>query len=231
MSPRTITGSQPEPAEPPDGPTAPVIPLSPLQELVRMAPYERLMQRRTLFLRGPLEDDNGGQLVASLLALDGDSDEDIQLYIDSPGGIMTGMFAIYDVIASMQSNVHTRCVGLAASAGGFLLATGTGVRSATRNARIMLHQPLGGVQGTAADIVIQARQSAFMRDRMQTILAEVTGQPEERIHNDLDRNYWLSADEAVDYGIIDEVVPTREVAAKQQLSEGPAARRGNGSAG
>lgn len=181
---------------------------TPIEEALRwsrLAPFQRLFERRIVFLRGPLEDTAADEVVAQLLALADDSDDDVHLYIDSPGGSPTGMFAIHDVMQAMRARVHTHCVGLAASAGSFLLATGTGVRSATPNARIMLHQPHGAAQGTAADIVIQAEQIAYLRQRVDAILAARTGQPVERIHADTNRDFWLSAQEAKDYGVIDQV--------------------------
>ena len=192
-----------------DEPAAPAIGTVTALPFLPKSPFERLFERRILFLRGELTPDTASETVAGLLTLDDDSNDDVHLYIDSPGGVMTGMFAVHDVIATMRATVHTRCVGLAASAGGFLLATGTGTRSATRNARIMLHQPLGGVRGTAADITIQARESHLARKRMEELLAGATGQPVERIHADLDRDHWMSAEEARAYGVVDEVVPGR----------------------
>lgn len=168
--------------------------------------FDTLFESRILFLKGPLEDDVADVLVAQLLALDAQSDEDITLYINSPGGIITGMFAIYDSMRLLKSNVNVRCIGLAASAGAFLLATGTGTRSATENARIMIHQPLGGARGTAKDIEIQAKNIVWIRERINEILAERTGQDLETIQRDTDRDYWMTAAEALEYGIIDEVV-------------------------
>jgi ATP-dependent Clp protease, protease subunit len=175
------------------------------------SPFTRLYDRRIVFLRGALEETTADELIAQLLGLDHDSEEEVTLYIDSPGGSSYGMLAIHDVIQSMRAPVATRCVGLAASAGAFLLATGTGTRSATPNSRIMLHQPSGGVQGTAADITIQAEQIAFLRRRVEEILAERTGQPVERITTDTNRDYWLSAQEAREYGVIDEVAEPARV--------------------
>ena len=167
--------------------------------------YDTLFEQRMVFLKGPLEDDNGDQLVAQLLALDADSDEDITLYINSPGGVITGMFALYDSIQLLKSKVNTRCVGLAASAAAFLLSTGTGVRSATENARIMIHQPLGGARGSAKDIEIQAKNIVWMRERINEIIAGRTGKSVEQIRIDTDRDYWMTAEEAVEYGLIDSV--------------------------
>jgi ATP-dependent Clp protease, protease subunit len=168
--------------------------------------FDTLFDSRILFLKGPLEDDIADNLVAQLLALDAAGDEDITLYINSPGGIITGMFAIYDSMKLLRSTVNVRCIGLAASAGAFLLATGTGKRSATENARIMIHQPLGGARGTAKDIEIQAKNIVWIRERINEILAERTGQTLETIQKDTDRDYWMTAAEALEYGIIDEVV-------------------------
>ncbi len=168
--------------------------------------FDTLFESRILFLKGPLEDDVADSLVAQLLALDAEDDDDITLYLNSPGGIITGMFAIYDSMRLLKSNVNVRCIGLAASAGAFLLATGTGTRSATENARIMIHQPLGGARGTAKDIEIQAKNIVWIRERINEILAERTGQSLETIQRDTDRDYWMTAAEALAYGLIDEVV-------------------------
>jgi ATP-dependent Clp protease protease subunit len=179
-------------------------------ELARFSPYARLLDRRIVFLRGALEETTADDLAAQLLALEMESEDPITLYIDSPGGNTFGMFALYDTIQLLHSPVHTTCIGMGASAAAFLLATGTGTRSATPNARIMLHQPHGGgIQGKAADIQILAREFAFLRTRMEEILAERTGKTPERIGKDTNRDFWLSAAEAKDYGIIDEVVSAR----------------------
>jgi ATP-dependent Clp protease protease subunit len=168
--------------------------------------YDTLFEQRILFLKGPLQDENGDQLVAQLLALDAESDDDITLYINSPGGIITGMFALYDSIQLLKSKVNTRCVGLAASAAAFLLCTGTGTRSATENARIMIHQPLGGARGTAKDIEIQAKNIVWMRERINEIMADRTGKSVEQVAQDTDRDFWMTGAEAVEYGLIDTVI-------------------------
>lgn len=174
------------------------------------SPYERLFRDRVLFLRGPIRDTVADDLVAGLLALDAEGDDDVTLWIDSPGGDTYGMFAIHDVVQTMRSTVHTTCVGMAASAGGFLLATGTGTRRATANARVMLHQPHGGIPSvTAIDLRTHAEQFRHTRRRMEELLAAATGKDVDTIHRDLDRDHWLSADEAVAYGVLDEVVPPR----------------------
>jgi ATP-dependent Clp protease, protease subunit len=179
--------------------------VEPLEKMIQANVFRRLYDKRVLYLRGPLEDTVADTLVAELMSLDAESDKDVTLYINSPGGIVSGMFAIYDVIQLMNSKVNTVCVGMAASAAAFLLATSTGVRAATPNARIMFHQPLGGARGQAVDIQIQAQQIVFLRERLNEILSERTGQPLERIRKDTDRDFWMSAQQAVDYGAIDEV--------------------------
>jgi ATP-dependent Clp protease, protease subunit len=168
--------------------------------------FDKLFESRILFLKGVLDDETTDGLIAQMLALDAEGDDPIRLYVNSPGGIITGMFALYDSMTLLKSKVDTRCVGLAASAGAFLLGTGTGNRSATENSRIMIHQPLGGARGTAKDIEIQAKNIVWMRERINEILAERTGQPLEKIQTDTDRDYWMTAREAVEYGLIDEVV-------------------------
>lgn len=168
--------------------------------------YDRLFEQRVLFLKGPLDDDSTDALIVQMLALDAESDDDITLYINSPGGIITGMFAIYDTMRLLSARVNTRCIGLAASAGAFLLGTGTGTRSSTENARIMIHQPLGGARGTAKDIEIQAKNIVWMRERINEILAERTGKSIETIRRDTDRDYWMTPTEAVEYGMIDSIV-------------------------
>lgn len=180
-------------------------PLSPLERLVEGDVFKTLYNKRVLYLRGPIEDTSADTVVAQLMALDADSDEDVTLYINSPGGLVSGLFAVYDVIQLMRAKVHTVCVGVAASAAAVILATGTGTRAATANARIMLHQPLGGARGQAVDIKIQAEQIVFLRNRLNEILAERTGKSVEQIAKDTDRDFWLSAEDAVTYGLIDEV--------------------------
>ncbi|MDP8969085.1 MAG: ATP-dependent Clp protease proteolytic subunit [Actinomycetota bacterium] len=167
--------------------------------------FQRLFDNRILYLRGPIEDTLADTLVAQLMSLDAESEKDITLYINSPGGLVSGMFAVYDVMMLMRSKVNTICVGIAASAAAFLLATGTGLRAATPNARIMFHQPLGGARGQAVDIQIQAKQIVFLRERLYEILADRTGQDLERIRQDADRDFWLGAEEAKEYGVIDEI--------------------------
>ena len=171
--------------------------------------YRRLFQQRMVFLGGEIKDRVADDVAAQILALDAQSAEDITLYIDSPGGDVTGLFAIHDTMQMVESPVHTLCVGMAASSAAVILATGTGDRSATPNARILIHQPHGGIQGTARDIEIHAREFAFLRERLDAILAERTGQPIERIRQDTDRDFWLTPEAAKEYGLIDTVVGTR----------------------
>ncbi len=167
--------------------------------------FDRLLERRMVFLRGELSEDRANELVAQLLWLEGEGSDPITMLIDSPGGATHGMLAVHDTMVAMAAPVATHCLGMAASAGAFLLATGTGRRSAGPNARIMLHQPIGGAQGTAADVAILAEEITSLRRRVDRILAEATGQSEERIHADTDRDFWMSAEEARDYGVLDEV--------------------------
>jgi ATP-dependent Clp protease protease subunit len=182
---------------------------SPQHERLPDIAYARLFEHRVVFLRGPIQDSVADDVAAQLLALDARSDDDITLVIDSPGGEITGIFTIVDTMLVLRSRVNTRCVGLAASAASVVLAAGTGTRSATPNSRILLHQPHGGVTGSAKDIEIQAREIAYLRRRLEEILSERTGQAIEKIHQDTDRDYWLTAEAAKEYGVIDEVQPER----------------------
>lgn len=176
-----------------------------LAAAIKQNPFNKLYENRTLYLRGPIEDTKADEIVAQLLSLGSESDEDITMYINSPGGVISGMFAMYDVMNLIAAKVNTLCVGMAASAAAFLLATGTGTRAATPNARVMIHQPLGGARGQATDIQIQAQQMTFLRNRINEILAERSGKPLEQVAQDTLRDFWLGAEEAVDYGLIDEV--------------------------
>jgi ATP-dependent Clp protease, protease subunit len=170
--------------------------------------YSRLLRERIIFLGTGIDDQVADSLVAQLLFLEAeDPEKDIQIYINSPGGSVTSGLAIYDTMQQVAPDVVTICYGLAASMGAFLLAGGTrGKRMALPNARIMIHQPLGGAQGQAVDIEIQAREILFLKDTLNGLLAEHTGQPLEKIAEDTDRDYFLSPPEAVEYGLIDRVV-------------------------
>jgi ATP-dependent Clp protease protease subunit len=173
--------------------------------------YSRLLRERIIFLVGPVDDHTANLIVAQLLFLESENpDKDVALYINSPGGSVYAGMAIYDTMQFIQPQVSTLCTGMAASMGAFLLAAGApGKRFALPNARIMIHQPSGGSQGTAADIEIQAREVLHLRERLNRILAERTGQPLERIHRDCDRDNYMSAEQARDYGLIDQVLASR----------------------
>jgi ATP-dependent Clp protease protease subunit len=169
-----------------------------------------LFRRRTVFLRSVIQGSVAADIAAQLLALDSVAEDPITMVIDSPGGDLSGLFTVHDTMKSLRSPVDTRCVGMAASGAAVILGTGTGRRSATPNARIMLHQPHGGLGGgTAADIEIAAKEFLFLKRRLEEILALATGQPIERVRTDTDRDFWMSADEALAYGLIDEVVRPR----------------------
>lgn len=170
--------------------------------------YSRLLRERIIFLGTGIDDAVADALVAQLLFLEAeDPDKDIQIYINSPGGSVTAGLAIYDTMQQVSPDVVTICYGLAASMGAFLLSGGAkGKRLALPNARIMIHQPLGGAQGQAIDIEIQAREILYLKDTLNGLLAEHTGQPLSRIAEDTDRDYFLSPSEAVEYGLIDRVV-------------------------
>jgi ATP-dependent Clp protease protease subunit len=173
--------------------------------------YSRLLKERVIFLVGPVNDQSANLIVAQLLFLESENpDKDISLYINSPGGSVSAGMAIYDTMQFIKPDVSTLCTGLAASMGAFLLAAGAkGKRFSLPNSRIMIHQPLGGAQGQAADIEIQAREILYLRDRLNHILAEKTGRSVEQISKDTDRDNFMSAADAVEYGMIDKVLTTR----------------------
>ena len=170
--------------------------------------YSRLLRERIIFLGTGIDDQVADSLVAQLLFLEAeDPEKDIQIYINSPGGSVTAGLAIYDTMQQVSPDVVTICYGLAASMGAFLLSGGTkGKRLALPNARIMIHQPLGGAQGQAVDIEIQAKEILYLKETLNSLMAEHTGQPLEKIAEDTDRDYFLSPPEAVEYGLIDRVV-------------------------
>jgi len=170
--------------------------------------YERLSLERIIFLSGEVTDGMANSIIARLLYLDSeDQSKDIYIYINSPGGSVTAGLAIYDTMRHIKSNIVTICVGMAASMGSFLLAAGTkGKRLALPHARIMIHQPLGGAQGQATDIEIEAREILRLRHQLNQMLADQTGQTLEKIEKDTDRDYFMSADEAMTYGLIDRVI-------------------------
>lgn len=173
--------------------------------------FSRLLKERIIFVSGEVNDTMADLVVAQLLFLEAeDPEKDIQIYINSPGGNVTSGFAIFDTMNHIKPDVSTICVGLAASMGAILLTAGTkGKRFALPNADIMIHQPLGGSQGQAEDIRIQAEKILETRERLNKILAERTGQPLEKIEKDTDRDFFMSAERAVEYGIIDKVLESR----------------------
>jgi ATP-dependent Clp protease protease subunit len=176
--------------------------------------YSRLLKERVVFLVGPVNDITANLVVAQLLFLEADNpDKDIYFYINSPGGAVTAGLSIYDTMQFVKPDVSTLCIGQAASMGAFLLCAGAkGKRFALPNSRVMIHQPLGGFQGQASDIAIHAREILSIRDRLNQIMAEHTGQPLERIEKDTDRDNFLSAGEAAEYGLIDKVLTRRDAA-------------------
>ncbi len=173
--------------------------------------YSRLLKDRIVFLGTPIDDHVANLVIAQMLFLEAeDPEKDIHLYINCPGGSITAGMAIYDTMQYVKPDVSTICVGLAASMGAFLLAAGAkGKRFATPNSEIMIHQPLGGAQGQATDIEIHAKRIVKIRDRLNKILSELTGQPLERIQRDTDRDFFMTAEEAKEYGIIDAVITSR----------------------
>ena len=176
--------------------------------------YSRLLQQRIVFLGTPVDDGVANVVMAQLLHLESeDPDKDIAIYINSPGGSITALFAIYDTMQFIKCDVQTICMGQAASAAAVLLASGTkGKRLALPNSRVLLHQPSGGAEGQSVDIEIQAAEILRMRDLLDGILAEKTGQTVERIRSDTDRDFILSADQAKEYGLIDAVISSRKAA-------------------
>lgn len=173
--------------------------------------FSRLLMDRIIFLGTPVNDDVANIIIAQLLFLEADNPgRDIFLYINSPGGSVSGGLAIYDTMQYLQSPVNTICMGLAASMGAFLLAAGRkGKRMALPHSRIMIHQPSGGAQGTAADIEIMAREILYLRSQMNQLFSKHTGRPVEQIERDMDRDRFMSAQEAKDYGVIDNVISHR----------------------
>lgn len=173
--------------------------------------YSRLLKERVIFLVGPVEDYMANLVVAQLLFLESENpDKDIHLYINSPGGSVTAGMAIYDTMQFIKPNVSTLCIGQACSMGAFLLAGGAkGKRFALPHSRVMIHQPLGGFQGQASDIEIHAREILYIRERLNEVLAHHTGQPLDVIARDTDRDRFMSAAEAVEYGLIDQMLDSR----------------------
>ncbi len=175
--------------------------------------YSRLLKERIVFLGTPIDDAVGNLIMAQLLHLESeDPDKDINLYINSPGGDITSLFAIYDTMQYIKPDVSTICMGQAASAAAVLVLAGTkGKRYALPHSRILLHQPHGGAEGQAVDIEIQAKEITRYRKLLEELIAEHTGQPLEKVEKDTDRDYILTADEAVAYGVVDEVITSRKI--------------------
>jgi len=182
--------------------------------------YSRLLKENIVFIGTPIDDTIGNLVCAQILFLESENaDKDISLYINSPGGDITALFAIYDTMKYVKNDISTFCYGQAASAAAVLLAGGTkGKRFALPHARILIHQPYGGTAGQATDIEIQAKEILRMRDLMNEMLAYDTGQSVEKVAHDTDRDFIMSAEEARDYGIIDEVISTRELASLPQAA-------------
>jgi len=174
--------------------------------------YSRLLKERIIFLNGQVDDHSANLVTAQLLFLEAEGpDKDIYLYINSPGGLVTAGMAIYDTMQYIRCDVSTLCMGQAASMGAHLLAAGApGKRYALPNARVMIHQPLGGFQGQATDIEIHAREIIKLKERMNEMMAQHTGQPVEKIADDVERDYFLTAEEAKAYGLVDEVLISRK---------------------
>ena len=173
--------------------------------------YSRLLKERVIFIVGPIEDQMANLVVAQLLFLESENpDKDIHLYINSPGGSVTAGLSIYDTMQFIKPEVSTMCVGQAASMGAFLLSGGAkGKRLILPNARTMIHQPSGGAQGQASDIEIQAKEILFLRERLNRMLSEHTGQPMDVIERDTERDRFMSAEQSVEYGLVDQVIASR----------------------
>jgi ATP-dependent Clp protease protease subunit len=173
--------------------------------------YSRLLKERVIFIVGPIDDFMANLVVAQLLFLESENpDKDIHLYINSPGGVITSGLSIYDTMRFIKPDVSTMCIGQAASMGAFLLCAGAkGKRFALPNARVMIHQPSGGAQGQATDIEIQAREILYLREQLNKIMADHTGQPIERIARDVERDFFMNAEQAREYGVIDQIVARR----------------------
>lgn len=227
-APRMVPEPSPQPQPPadppkPDAPPAvpPPVPMVAVGDNSQMDIYSRLAKDRILLLGRSVDDEVANSLVAQMLFLASeDPEKDITIYINSPGGSVSAGLAIYDTMQFIPCDVQTICFGTAASMGAFLLGAGTkGKRKSLPNARIMIHQPLGGAQGQAADIEIQAKEILFVKALLNGYMADFTGQPLEKIGGDTDRDFFMTASEAKDYGIVDEVIKTKlDVPAVQRPS-------------
>ena len=180
--------------------------------------YSRLLKERIIFLVGPVEDHMANLVVAQMLFLESENpDKDINFYINSPGGSVTAGMSIYDTMQFIKPDISTLCVGQAASMGAFLLAAGTkGKRFALPNSRMMLHQPSGGSRGVAADIEIQAQEILLMREQLNNLIAEHTGKSPEVVAKDTDRDFWMSPESALEYGLIDKIQKSRVESGKEK---------------
>jgi ATP-dependent Clp protease protease subunit len=180
--------------------------------------YSRLLKERIIFLVGPVEDHMANLVVAQMLFLESENpDKDINFYINSPGGSVTAGMSIYDTMQFIKPDISTLCVGQAASMGAFLLAAGTkGKRFALPNSRMMLHQPSGGSRGVAADIEIQAQEILLMREQLNNLIAEHTGKRPDVVAKDTDRDFWMSPDSALEYGLIDKIQKSRVESSKEK---------------
>jgi ATP-dependent Clp protease, protease subunit len=174
--------------------------------------YSRLLKDRIIFLGSPIDDYVANLMIAQLLFLEGDDpDKDIHMYINSPGGVVSSGLAIYDTMEYIKPNISTLCLGQASSMAALLLAAGTkGMRYALPHSRILIHQPLGGVQGQATDVGIQAREILRIREELNQVLVDHTGQPYDKIEKDTDRDFYMTGEQAKDYGIVDYVISKRE---------------------
>lgn len=175
--------------------------------------YSRLLRDRIIFIGQPIDDNVANTVIAQMLFLEvQDPKKDIKLYINSPGGLVTSGLAIYDTMQYVQPDVSTICMGQAASAAALLLAAGTaGKRLSLPNANILIHQPMGGARGQASDVGIQARQILRIKDRLNEIFVKHTGQPKEKIERDTDRDFYMTAEEAKEYGLIDKVIESKKI--------------------
>ncbi len=173
--------------------------------------YSRLLKERVVFIVGPIDDYVANLAVAQLLFLESENpDKDIHLYINSPGGVITAGLSIYDTMKFIKPDIATMCIGQAASMGAFLLGAGTkGKRYSLPHSRIMIHQPSGGARGAASDIEIQAREILYLRERLNQLMADHTGQPLQKIEKDVERDYFMSAEQAKEYGLVDRILETR----------------------
>ena len=173
--------------------------------------YSRLLKERIIFIVGPIEDHMANLVNAQLLFLESENpDKDIHLYINSPGGVITSGLSIYDTMKFIKPDVSTMCIGQAASMGAFLLSAGAkGKRYALPNARVMIHQPSGGAQGQASDIEIQAREILYLREKLNKLMADQTGQPLDKIERDVERDYFMNSEAAKEYGLIDHILVQR----------------------